>query len=217
MGAGLGRGTNDEDEAIARAWSDYRDDPEKGANELLRALDLLVVRAVRRWGERTLGRCHWAEVAQEVRLRIVPRQFLLHSPALQALAGGAGEETEQRTAAIVRTIKNTVFMVSFWETMEAAEKLWRHGEQHAETELDEIPEEEATDHFDVARRLADVRACLHEQGYTAAECALFISYVQGVINQHELGQGLGIRQSAVSKRLEKLRRRLAARPPVDHD
>lgn len=217
MGAGRDGGTDGEDEAIARAWRDYRGDPEKGGNDLLRALDPMVVRAVKRWGEKTLAKCHWAEAAQEVRLRLVPRRFLLQSPALQALAVPVGEETEQRKATIVQTIKNIIYMVAYWTTMDAAGKLRRHGNQLADIELDEIVQEEAADNYDVEARMAQVRAALREQGYRAGEVALFVSYVEGLINQDELGQGLGIKQSAASKRLQKLRRKLALRAPPDHD
>lgn len=209
-GAAASRDTEQQD-LVVSAWRNYARDTESGADALLRAIDPLLRAAVRRWGRNALSPSLWDDVLQEMRLRIVRREFLLQSRALACFVLSPDLPVWDRTRRdrFLQALRNVVYLLAHWEVRNMARKERRGAELRASAA------EEATAQTEpeakITHRWQEVCRCLQRQGYDRAERQLFQRYFRGRLRQTDLADALGLTQSGVCRRLAKLQAALATR------
>lgn len=207
---------SNEAENIITSWRAYRKEPEKKENELLTALDALIVRAVRCHNRERLDHALSDVAMQEVRLKLVPQRFLFSSPPLRNL--GTSAENSGWLAVdgekVAQTIAKLVFLVARWEVRSVVRAEERY-QTHKSWWSVEDPQESAAQVAQETFRQRALRRRLRARGYTARQRRLIKQCFGGAITQAELGRALGLTQGAASKRLGKIKR-LVSRVCADH-
>jgi hypothetical protein len=200
--------------AIVAAWRAYVAAPEGAAEELLRAIEGPILMAVARHNRRRLDYAQCEDVAQEVRLELVPQGCLLDSADLRALtaAADAAGWSEASADLVWQKIINLIYMIARREVSNYArgeerhrvrQHAWFESERSESAGRDEAEQEQWED--EAAFRQAALRAGLRAHGYTEQDGRLIESYFAGHLTQAMLGETLGLQQGAVSKRVAVLR------------
>ncbi len=207
-----------ENHNLAAAFRAYVNEPEAGADQLLREMDPTIRKAVTTSAKGKLSPSVWEDVAQETRLHLICGEFLLRARRLvgrkrpQERTENPSPNESKRNAALARRIKNRIYMVAAWKVHNFVRHTLRYermlaafaGETNGDLHLDQLPHS-----LQLAHQLRRVRTCLSRLGYDKRERALLLRYFRGEITQRKLGQGLGLAQSATCKRVAELKRGFA--------
>ena len=200
-----------ENENIITAWQRYLAAPEPGADQLLRALDPLIRRAVGRRCRSSFAKAVFDDAAQAVRIKLIMQKFLLGSEELQRRSIAAAASTWQAAEAekALRCLTNIVHMTAQWSV---SNLLLQEDRLRRLLLPDPSMTPRSSGRPDVYRRemIVSVTAALRGRGYSAGEAHAIAQCLTGDVTQAQLGLILRVQQPRVSRLLRRVRAQLAS-------